>query len=703
MPSRLASPWDDERARSMSEPERLLYRSNLLGSDLRVTNFGGGNTSAKVMQRDPLTGLEVEVLWVKGSGGDLGSMKLDGFATLYMSKLEQLKQLYRGAAHEDEMVAYLPHCTFNLNPRAASIDTPLHAFVPYRHVDHMHPDALTAIAAAARSRDLTAEVFGGKIGWLPWQRPGFDLGLKIGAFAKEHPEAQGAVLAGHGLFTWADTAKACYELTLRIIQLSADYLASRQSRDALGGRRTAALPPERRLAVAQAIMPLLRGKISGREPKVGHFDDGPQVLEFVCSRDLAPLAALGTSCPDHFLRTKIRPLVLDFDPEKGRVEQLLASIDEKLEAYRKDYAGYYDRCRRPDSPSMRDPNAVVYLVPGVGMLSFARDKATARIAGEYYVNAINVIRGASSVDRYVGLPEQEAFDIEYWLLEEAKLQRMPKPKSLAGRIAFITGGAGGIGRATALRLLAEGACVTLADLDAGSLQQAVADLAGSFGKDVVHGVAVNVVDEAAVEAAFGDATRRFGGLDIVVSNAGIASAAAVEETTLDLWRKNIDVLATGYFLIARTGYRLLKAQGRGGSIVFVGSKNALAASAGASAYCTAKAGAGGSSARDPGQRGQPGCSHPRIQDLVGIVEGGARGRQQDRYRRRRGVLPQAQPAAAQRVSGGRRRGHLLLRFRGIREVHRQHPQRRRWQRNGVHPLTSGAAIRYSRGTAGARA
>jgi rhamnulose-1-phosphate aldolase/alcohol dehydrogenase len=573
----------------MSEPERLLYRSNLLGSDLRVTNFGGGNTSAKVMQRDPLTGLEVQVLWVKGSGGDLGSMKLDGFATLYMSKLEQLKPLYRGLAHEDEMVGYLPHCTFNLNPRAASIDTPLHAFVPYRHVDHMHPDALTAIAAAARSRELTAEVFGGKIGWLPWQRPGFDLGLKIGAFAKEHPEAQGAVLAGHGLFTWADTAKACYELTLRIIQQSADYLASRESKEAFGGRRTVALPPERRLAVAQAVMPALRGKISGREAKVGHFDDGPQVLEFVCSRDLAPLAALGTSCPDHFLRTKIRPLVLDFDPEEGRVEPLLASIDEKLEAYRKDYAAYYDRCRRPGSPSMRDPNPVVYLVPGVGMLSFARDKATARIAGEYYVNAINVIRGASSVDRYVGLPEQEAFDIEYWLLEEAKLQRMPKPKSLAGRIAFITGGAGGIGRATALRLLAEGACVTLADLDAGSLQQAVADLAGSFGKDVVHGVAMNVVDEAAVEAAFKDATCRFGGLDIVVSNAGIASAAAVEETTLDLWRKNIDVLATGYFLVARTGYRLLKAQGRGGSIVFVGSKNALAASAGASAYCTAKA------------------------------------------------------------------------------------------------------------------
>jgi rhamnulose-1-phosphate aldolase/alcohol dehydrogenase len=588
MPSRLANLWDAAKARTLSEPERLLYRSNLLGSDLRITNFGGGNTSAKVMQRDPLSGVEVEVLWVKGSGGDLGSMKLDGFATLYLSKLEQLKQLYRGPEHEDEMVGYLPHCTFNLNPRAASIDTPLHAYVPYKHVDHMHPDAVIAIAAASRSRELTGELFGGKIGWLPWQRPGFDLGLKIGAFAREHPEAQGVILAGHGLFTWGDTAEACYARTLQVTQAAADHLASRESVVAFGGKKTEAFPPGTRKAVAQAIMPVLRGKIMEKEPKVGHFDDSAEVLQFACSRDLEPLAALGTSCPDHFLRTKIRPLVLDLDRE-GDVKKLVASLDGKLEAYRNDYARYYQRCKRSDSPAMRDPNPVIYLVPGVGMLSFAQDKATARIAGEFYINAINVMRGASSVDRYVSLPEQEAFDIEYWLLEEAKLQRMPKPRSLAGRIAFITGGAGGIGRATALRLLAEGACVTLADVDAASLEQAVSDLARKHGKDVVHGVVMNVVDEDAVVAAFGDAVRHFGGLDIVVSNAGIASAAAVEETTLELWRKNMDVLATGYFLVARTGYRVLKEQGRGGSIVFVGSKNALAASAGASAYCTAKA------------------------------------------------------------------------------------------------------------------
>src|SRR5438477_1407668 len=474
--SRLANLWDDAKAKGLSEPELLVYRSNTLGSDKRVTNYGGGNTSSKIWQKDPLTGADVEVLWVKGSGGDSASIKLDGFATLYMDKLRALKGLYRGLEYEDEMVGYLPHATFNLNPRAASIDTPLHAYVPYKHVDHMHPDAVIAIAATSRSRHLTAEVFGGKIGWLPWQRPGFELGLKIGAFAKEHPEAQGVVLAGHGLFTWADTAEDCHAVTLRVIQLAADHLASRESAVAFGGTRTEALPRETREAVAQTIMPVLRGKIMEKEPKVGHFDDSAEVLQFVCSRDLAPLAALGTSCPDHFLRTKIRPLVLDLDPDRG-VEKLLASLDGRLEAYRNDYARYYQRCKRPDSPAMRDPNPVIYLVAGVGMLSYAKDKATARIAGEFYVNAITVMRGASSVDRYVSLPEQESFDIEYWLLEEAKLQRMPKPRSLAGRIAFITGGAGGIGRAAALRFLAEGACVTLADVDAGSLQQAVSDLA----------------------------------------------------------------------------------------------------------------------------------------------------------------------------------------------------------------------------------
>ncbi|MGJ4928849.1 bifunctional rhamnulose-1-phosphate aldolase/short-chain dehydrogenase [Bradyrhizobium sp. HKCCYLS2038] len=588
-PSRLVNAWDDAHAATLDEPGRLLYRSNLLGSDLRITNFGGGNTSAKVSARDPLTGQDVTVLWVKGSGGDIGSMKRDGFATLYLDKLNALKGLYRGLAHEDEMVGYLPHCTFDLNPRAASIDTPLHAFVPYEHVDHVHPDAVIAIAAAARSEQLTREIFGAEMGYLPWQRPGFDLGLKIGKLAAEHPEYVGVVLGGHGVFTWASTSRACYETTLRIIQKAADWLEANEAKPVFRGARCAALPSAARLDVARRLMPEIRGRISADEKKVGHFVDSPEVLDFVNANALAELAPLGTSCPDHFLRTKIRPLVLPFDPANGDIDRLVAELDPLLAAYRADYAGYYERCKRPNSPAMRDPNAVVYLVPGVGMITFAKDKATARISAEFYVNAINVMRGASGVDRYVGLPEQEAFDIEYWLLEEAKLQRMPKPKSLAGRVALVTGGAGGIGQATAARLAAEGAAVVLADIDAAALDEAVTSFTRRFGKDNVAGVVMNVTEEAAIDRAFAELVVRFGGLDIVVSNAGIASAAAVEDTTLELWNRNMSILATGYFLVSRAAFRLMKRQNSGGSIIFVASKNGLAASPGASAYCSAKA------------------------------------------------------------------------------------------------------------------
>ena len=586
----IPSLWNDEKAKGMSEPELLLYRSNLLGADLRVTNYGGGNTSAKIPAKDPLTGETVTVLWVKGSGGDLGSMKLDGFATLYLDKLEGLKRIYRGLAQEDEMVGYLAHCTFNMNPRAASIDTPLHAFIPKRHVDHMHPDAVIAIAAAAKSEALTKEVFGPEIGWLPWQRPGFDLGLKLGEMATKNPALKGIVLAGHGLFTWGDTSKDCYEQTLAIIRKADAWLKAKTAAKTLfGGSTMAPLAPEERRRAASALMPVIRGRISAQQPKVGHFNDSPEVLEFVCSKDLEKLAALGTSCPDHFLRTKIRPLVLHFDVNATDNAKALNGLDPALEAYRADYAAYYARCKRANSPALRDPNPVVFLVPGVGMLTFAADKATARIAGEFYVNAINVMRGASGVDTYVGLDEQEAFDIEYWLLEEAKLQRMPKPKSLAGRVAFITGGAGGIGRATAEALLGEGACVALADIDAGRLDATVKEFAGRHGKDRVWGVTVDVTDEKTVIAAFAATARQFGGLDILVSNAGIASSAPIEETSLELWDKNMSVLATGYFLVSREAFRTLKVQGIGGSIVFIASKNAMAASPNASAYCTAKA------------------------------------------------------------------------------------------------------------------
>jgi rhamnulose-1-phosphate aldolase/alcohol dehydrogenase len=588
--NRLENLWDDAHAAGLSESQRLLYRSNLLGSDKRVTNFGGGNTSAKVMEIDPLTGQTVEVLWVKGSGGDIGSMKLDGFSTLYMDKLRALKGLYRGVVHEDEMVGYLPHCTFALNPRAASIDTPLHAYVPRKHVDHVHSDAIIAIAASVNSKALTEEIFGDQIGWLPWKKPGFELGLWLEKLAVENPQLRGCVLESHGLFTWADEARDCYLTTLEIINTAAAWLEAKTAdKPAFGGAKVATLQAGERRAVAARLMPVIRGLISTDRHKVGHFDDSPLVLDFVGSTMLDSLAPLGTSCPDHFLRTKIRPLVVAFDPGKPDVEATLATLPQATSDYRADYAAYYDRCKHPDSPALRDPNAVVYLVPGVGMITFALDKATARISGEFYINAINVMRGASAVSTYQGLPEQEAFDIEYWLLEEAKLQRMPKPKALAGRVALVTGGAGGIGSATAERLLQEGACVMLADIDGKAAETVATGLARVFGRDQVRSVAMNVTDEAQVRAAYAATTLEFGGVDILVSNAGIASSAPVEETTLELWNRNMDILSTGYFLVSREAFKTFRRQGIGGSVVFVASKNGLAASPNAAAYCTAKA------------------------------------------------------------------------------------------------------------------
>jgi len=608
MPIEIESRWDDAHAARLSPAELLLYRSNLLGSDKRITNFGGGNTSAKIREKDPLTGAEVEVLWVKGSGGDLGTMKLDGFSTLYMEKFRALEKFYGaskagGKDPDSALVPLYAHCAFNLNPRAASIDTPLHGLVDRAHVDHMHPDALIAIAASADSQTLTEQIFGGEIGWLPWIRPGYELGVKLRELTQKNPKLKGAVLEAHGLFTWADNSRACYEHTLDIINRATLWLTQHaRGKRPFGAVATQALTIDRRREVAAAIMPAIRGVISApnrvgtgtdAEPvptfKVGHFEDSETVLDFVGGEKLAGLAALGTSCPDHFLRTKIWPLVLPFDPARESVADLMARVRPAIEAYRERYAGYYDRCKRPGSPKMRDANPVVYLVPGVGMITFAADKSTARIAGEFYVNAINVMRGAASVSDYRGLPEQEAFDIEYWDLEEAKLQRMPKPKALAGRVALITGGAGGIGLATARRLMDEGACVVLCDIDREALASAENELRERYNSDVVASAWVDVTREDAVAAGFLDSAWKFGGVDICISNAGIASASPVEETTLATWQKNMDILATGYFLIARQAFQLFKSQGIGGSIVFIGSKNALAASPGAAAYCTAKA------------------------------------------------------------------------------------------------------------------
>ncbi|MBL0768520.1 bifunctional rhamnulose-1-phosphate aldolase/short-chain dehydrogenase [Sphingopyxis sp. DHUNG17] len=582
-----SSRWDESAAATMSAEELLLYRSNLLGSDLTVTNFGGGNTSAKLTDVDPLTGDKVDVLWVKGSGGDLGSMALDGFATLYLERLLGLEKFYAGPDDDDKMVGYLPHCTFNLNNRAASIDTPLHALLPFAHVDHVHPDAIIALAASSTGETATREIWGGRIGWLPWKRPGYTLAVELRDYVSANPGIEGVMLAGHGIICWADSAKQCYEHTIALISDAAQYLNHRiAGRPAFGGVEHA--PDPDRAAIASELMPRLRGLLIGARTKVGHFSDDTETLEFVGSVDFERLAALGTSCPDHFLRTKIAPLTLD--PARLADTQYLAA---SIEAYRERYASYYARCKRHNSPAMRDANPVVILVPGIGRITFAADKVTARLAGEFYGNAINVMRGAEAIGEYVALDEQEAFDIEYWLLEEAKLQRMPAPKPLVGKIALVTGGAGGIGAATAARLLADGACVLLADRDADALAEVCDSFGRRFGHDPIRKAICDVTDPEAIKAAVDMCAREFGGLDILVANAGIASSAPIEGTSIELWRKNYAVLADGYFLTARAAFPLLRTmRGQGGSsIVFIGSKNALVAATNASAYASAKAAA----------------------------------------------------------------------------------------------------------------
>jgi rhamnulose-1-phosphate aldolase/alcohol dehydrogenase len=581
-----ANRWSDAEASNKSPAELLLYRSNLLGSDLTVTNFGGGNTSAKIDEVDPLTGEKLRVLWVKGSGGDIGSMKLDGFSTLYLEKLLGLEKLYKGVDFEDEMVGYLPHCTFNLNPRAASIDTPLHGYLPFEHVDHVHPDAIIALAASAGGEAATGEIWKGRVGWLPWKRPGFDLGLRLRDYLKQNPGLRGVMLAGHGIICWGDTAKDCYENTVGLIADAARYLNGRLAKGpAFGGQVVRPRTSADRRAVAARLMPRLRGLMTGPRPKVGHFSDDAEALEFVGSRDFERLAAIGTSCPDHFLRTKIAPLTLN----ATRLDDD-AYLAQRIEAYRKGYEAYYQRCATAGDPPMRDSNPVVVLVPGVGRITFAADKTTARLAGEFYGNAINVMRGAEALGGYVGLDELEAFRIEYWALEEAKLRRMPAPKPLVGKVALVSGAAGGIGAATARRLLEAGACVMLTDRDADALSGAHAQLVAANGRDVVRAEVCDVTSEEQVRAAFDACAVGFGGIDILVANAGLASSAPIEETTVELWRKNYDVLVEGYFLTARSAFPLMKRQ-KGGSIVFIGSKNALAATPNASAYASAKAAA----------------------------------------------------------------------------------------------------------------
>src|SRR5690606_32975657 len=472
--------WDEEKARSFGDDQvaLLLYRSNILGADLRITNYGGGNTSCKTMEKDPLTGKETEIMWVKGSGGDIGTLKRNGLAGLYVEKLRALERVYRGLEFEDEMVELFNHCCYDFNSKAQSIDTPLHAFLPFKHIDHLHPDAAIAIAASKDGEKITKALFEGKVAWVPWQRPGFDLALKLKKALDDNPGITGIMLGGHGLFTWGETAYECYINSLETIDKASIYLEEHygKKRPVFGGVTTESLAKEKRLEQAAMLAPVLRGLASSHDRMIGHFTDDDRVLQFINSKDLDKLAPLGTSCPDHFLRTKIRPLVLDM-PAGTDLNNRLA-IKEKLqpafEAYRKQYADYYEKHKHPNSPAMRDPNPVIILWPGVGMFSFAKNKQTARVASEFYINAINVMRGAEAISDYVSLPLQEAFDIEYWLLEEAKLQRMPKEQPLSRKIAFITGGAGGIGKAIAEKLAAEGACVFVADLHEGRLNETVA-------------------------------------------------------------------------------------------------------------------------------------------------------------------------------------------------------------------------------------
>ena len=587
--------WDDATAASFNGDEvaLLVYRSNLLGADLRLTNYGGGNTSCKAMAKNPLTGEDTEVMWVKGSGGDLGTMQRNGLAALYVDRLRSLKNIYKGIDHEDEMVELFNHCIYDLSSKAPSIDTPLHGFLPFKHIDHLHPDAAIAIAAAKDGKKITQELFGGTIGWVEWQKPGFDLGLKLKQCLDDNPGIRGIMLGAHGLFTWGDTAYESYINTLKVIEKCADYLIEKtgKAKPIFGGAEKASLPKEERLKKAAALAPVLRGFCSSQTKMVGHFTDDDRVLEFINSKDLNRLAPLGTSCPDHFLRTKISPLILPLDAAEDLNNTI--AIKEKLapqfEAYRQMYAEYYTTCKHPDSPSIRDANPVVILYPGVGMFTFAKDKQTARVAAEFYINAINVMKGAEAISEYTSLPRQEAFNIEYWLLEEAKLQRMPKPKSLSGRVALITGSAGGIGKAIAKRFAEEGACVIINDINQERLSSATEEFKKLFGKDSVSSVLLDVTNQQTIIEAMQHTALAFGGVDIVVNNAGISISKPIADHTIQDWDKLYDILVKGQFLVSQAGIEVMRKQGFGGDIINIISKNSVVAGPNNAAYGSAKA------------------------------------------------------------------------------------------------------------------
>ncbi len=604
--------WDEVKAARLSPAEQLVYRSNLLGADQRITNTGGGNTSAKLTERDPLTGENVEVLWVKGSGGDLRTSNLGNFASLYQTKLVGLQPLYgsmnpRGpkTQAEDHMVGLYPHCTFNLNPRASSIDTPLHSFIPAKHVDHMHPNSVIAIAASRGSRELTQKIFGDEISWTPWLRPGFELGLELERMCKANPNLKGIVMSQHGLINWAEGNKECYDLTLRLVEKAAQYIERHDKGEkTFGGAKYQTLPEAERNRALYEILPWLRGQVSAAKRFIGTVQSDAAILRFVNSHDAARLAELGTSCPDHFLRTKIKPLYVDWNPQSENVAALQSKLAAGLEQYRKDYAAYYEQCKRPDSPAVRDANPTVILIPGIGMIAWGKDKSESRVTAEFYNCAVEVMRGAEAIGEYIALPQQEAFDIEYWLLEEAKLKRMPAEKEMARDVALVVGAGNGIGKAAAHRLAKEGAHIVCADLSLEAAQETANELTKLYGMGIgvagtgVSGcgpalaVQVDITNRESVRAMLEQTVLAYGGLDRLIVTAGVFLAPDREGHVTDSqWKTTFDVNVMGLYLVADESRALWARQGLRGSMVLTTSVNGMVSKKGSLAYDASKAAA----------------------------------------------------------------------------------------------------------------
>ena len=583
--------WDEKKAADLGDDQvaLFLYRSNILGADLRITNYGGGNTSCKTIEKDPLTNEDVEVMWIKGSGGDIGTLTKAGIAGLYTERLRNLKNVYGGLQDEDRMVGLFNHCIYDLDSKAPSIDTPLHGLLPFKHIDHLHPDALIAVAAAKDSEKVTKEIWGDTMGWVPWQRPGFDLGLQLEKCLNDNPGIRGIVLGSHGLFTWGDTSHECYMNSLEVIETASEYIEKKIAANGsvFGGQKIESLAKEERLEKAAQLMPMLRGLCSSENRMIGHFNDSDVVLEYINSNDLERLAPMGTSCPDHFLRTKIQPLVLKLDAKEdlSDTEAVLAKLRPAFEEYRKEYQSYYDNHKRANSPGVRDASPVIIIYPGVGMFSFAKNKQTTRVANEFYVNAINVMRGAEAITEYTSLPRQEAFDIEYWLLEEAKLQRMPKEKPLSRKVALVTGAGGGIGKAIADKLAEEGANVVLTDIAEDRLKEGVA----TYARDTASYAVCDVTKSESVAAAYKKACLEFGGVDIVVHSAGLAISKPLEDTTEKDWDILQNVLVKGQFELAKQAVAVMRKQSLGGDFISIASKNGLVSGPNNVAYGTAKA------------------------------------------------------------------------------------------------------------------